>query len=156
MCRASGKVVFDVKHFRCEDRSKDSMCMFQRRLLRMMKRGDVNANTVVGLQMKEEAVGPNDANADANANADADTDADTDLDSDGDELVLAPVESREKRRVNYGVQHESVMLEQSVQQDLREHVTKLKRKLAEIERLQAEVFNEMRGCKMHRCTVCHE
>ena len=71
-------------------------------------------------------------------------------------ITVSPREDRGTRRMNRAAVVESMETEQSQVREQHEHVTKLKRELAAIERLQTEVFNEMRGCKMHRCTVCHE
>jgi len=168
---ASGLVVIDFsrRRYQCVDRSDDSQC-------RRVSQAALRSASANDEDDDDEVIGPSIARDDGQGDDQGDDDDDDDDQGDGqgddeddDEdaddpneydrvefITVPPREDRGPRRMNRAVVIESMEMEQSVREDLHEHVTKLKRKLAAIERLQTEVFNEMRGCKMHRCTVCHE
>ena len=147
VCLASGLVVIDFsrRRYQCVDRSDDSQC-----------------RRVSQAALRSASANDEDDDDDDQGDGQGDDEDDDEDEYDPNEynrvefITVPPREDRGPRRMNRAVVIESMELEQSVREDLHEHVTKLKRKLAAIERLQTEVFNEMRGCKMHRCTVCHE
>jgi len=172
---------FSRRRYQCVDRSDDSQCRRAQAALRSddsqcRRAAQAASRSASANDEDDEVIGPSIARDDGQGDDQGDDDDDDDDQGDGqgddeddDEdaddpnecdrvefITVPPREDRGPRRMNRAVVIESMELEQSVREDLHEHVTKLKRKLAEVERLQIEVFNEIRGCKMHRCTVCHE